>query len=60
MAPQSYSRGELVIVLDAADLKRAADFWCHVLGYRRTHSSGRYLSLIPADGLFCVLQPPTW
>ena len=49
--PQSYARGELVIVLDAADLERAADFWCGVLGYRRTGSPGTYLSLIPADGI---------
>ncbi|MDX6262745.1 MAG: hypothetical protein QOH84_4433 [Kribbellaceae bacterium] len=53
--PQAYARGELVIVLDAADLDRAAAFWCEVLGYRRTHSSGKYLSLIPADGVGCEL-----
>ncbi|WP_328332193.1 VOC family protein [Kribbella sp. NBC_00382] len=53
--PQSYARGELVIVLDAADLERSADFWSQVLGYRRAGSSGKYLSLIPADGVGCEL-----
>ena len=49
--PQSYGRGELVIVVDVADLKRAADFWTQVLGFvQEGDTSGRYLSLLPADG----------
>jgi catechol 2,3-dioxygenase-like lactoylglutathione lyase family enzyme len=54
---QSYARGELVVVLDAADLERAAAFWGQVLGYRRAGSSGKYLSLVPAEGAGCELQP---
>ena len=42
---------ELAIVLDYADLKRSATFWCGVLGYRAEFSSpGRYQSLLPPDG----------
>ena len=42
---------ELVVVLDCADLDRAAGFWCGVLGYRAEPSpSGRYRQLLPADG----------
>lgn len=49
--PQSYARGELVIVVDVADLKRAADFWTQVLGFvQEGDASGPYLSLLPADG----------
>lgn len=49
--PQSYARGELVIVVDVADLKRAADFWTQALGFvQEGDASGRYLSLVPADG----------
>jgi predicted enzyme related to lactoylglutathione lyase len=41
----------LVVVVDCADLDRAAEFWCGVLGYRAEGSeSGRYRSLLPADG----------
>jgi predicted enzyme related to lactoylglutathione lyase len=48
---QPYARGELVIVVDVADLGRAADFWGEVLGYVQDgDASGRYLSLVPADG----------
>ncbi|GAA1603463.1 VOC family protein [Kribbella sancticallisti] len=49
---QPYARGELAVVLDVADLERAADFWTVVLGYRRKGwASGRYLSLVPdSDG----------
>jgi predicted enzyme related to lactoylglutathione lyase len=50
-APQSYARGELVIVVDVADLKRAADFWTQALGFvQEGDASARYLSLLPADG----------
>jgi len=42
---------ELAVVLDCADLDRAAAFWCGVLGYRAEPSSpGRYQQLLPADG----------
>ena len=48
---QPYLHGELAIVLDTADLERAADFWTAVLGYRREGSaSDNYLSLVPANG----------
>jgi predicted enzyme related to lactoylglutathione lyase len=48
---QRYLRGELVLVLDCADLERAADFWTTVLGHRReAYGGGPYLSLVPADG----------
>lgn len=42
---------ELAMVLDCADLDRAAAFWCGVLGYRVDPSpSQRYRQLLPADG----------
>ena len=48
---QRYPRGELVVVLDCADLERAAAFWTAVLDYRRDeYGGGQYLSLIPQDG----------
>lgn len=41
----------LAVVLDCADLARAATFWCEVLGYlAEPASSGRYRQLLPADG----------
>jgi predicted enzyme related to lactoylglutathione lyase len=47
----SYSRGDLVIVIDVASLDRAAAFWSAALGYVREGDGGdRYLSLLPADG----------
>ncbi len=55
-----YREGELVIVIDCADLDRAAEFWSAVLGYQPEtpgtsggsggSASGRYLGLHPADG----------
>jgi predicted enzyme related to lactoylglutathione lyase len=49
--PQSYRNGELVIVIDCADLARSARFWCEALGYTAASPpGGRYMSLIPADG----------
>jgi predicted enzyme related to lactoylglutathione lyase len=49
--PHSYLRGELVVVIDCADLGRSADFWASVLGYvREPPGSDSYLSLVPADG----------
>ena len=48
---QRYPHGELVVVLDCADLDRAAAFWTAVLGYRREASAGGpYLALVPQDG----------
>lgn len=42
---------ELVVVLDCADLERAAQFWCAVLGYvAPTPPDGIYHTLLPADG----------
>lgn len=42
---------ELVLVLDCADLDRAAAFWCRALGYvSRESAPGSYRRLIPADG----------
>jgi len=49
--PNSYARGELVVVVDCADLERAARFWAGALGYLIEGSAGgRYQSLLPADG----------
>src|SRR5215472_12360898 len=49
--PNSYARGELVVVVDCADLERAARFWTAALGYVTEGSpGGRYQSLEPADG----------
>lgn len=48
---QRYPHGELVVVLDCADLDRAAAFWTAVLGYRREpYGGGPYLALVPQDG----------
>ena len=48
---QRYPQGELVVVLDCADLERAAVFWTTVLGYRRqAYGGGPYLALVPQDG----------
>jgi catechol 2,3-dioxygenase-like lactoylglutathione lyase family enzyme len=43
----------LAVVLDCADLARAADFWCAALGYvalPKEVGSGPYHVLLPADG----------
>ena len=49
--PHPYLRGELLVVIDCADLGRAADFWAGVLGYvREGPALGTYLGLVPADG----------
>jgi catechol 2,3-dioxygenase-like lactoylglutathione lyase family enzyme len=49
--PHLYLRGELVVVIDCADLDRAAEFWTGVLGYVREELAlGQYLGLFPADG----------
>lgn len=50
-APHRYVRGELVVVIDCADLERSATFWTEVLGYVTAGpAAGPYQSLIPADG----------
>jgi predicted enzyme related to lactoylglutathione lyase len=49
--PHPYLRGELLVVIDCADLGRAAEFWTGVLGYvREGLALGQYLGLIPANG----------
>ena len=49
--PHPYQRGELVVVIDCSDLARSAEFWAGVLGYAQDGvASGRYQSLLPADG----------
>jgi predicted enzyme related to lactoylglutathione lyase len=48
--PHAYPFGELVIVIDCADLARAARFWTAVLGYEADPASGPFQSLIPAGG----------
>lgn len=49
--PQRYVGGELVLVIDCADLDRSAAFWCSVLGYRADGPAvGQYLGLVPDDG----------
>ena len=49
---QPYPHGEIALVLDCADLERAATFWSTVLGYRRAgdETSTIYLSLVPETG----------
>ena len=50
----------LVVVLDCADLDRAAEFWCGALGYAGPPAGtpGPYRQLLPAngDGLELLLQ----
>jgi catechol 2,3-dioxygenase-like lactoylglutathione lyase family enzyme len=49
--PQPYKHGELLVVIDCADLDRAADFWTDVLGYVRDGPAvGPYLGLFPSGG----------
>jgi predicted enzyme related to lactoylglutathione lyase len=49
--PNLYARGELVVVIDCADLGRAARFWSAVLGYADAGEAGEtYRSVLPADG----------
>ncbi len=46
-----YPHGELALVIDCADLDRAAEFWCAVLGLRPDGPAhGAYLGLRPVDG----------
>jgi predicted enzyme related to lactoylglutathione lyase len=52
----SYSHGDLVVVLDCADLDRAAEFWTAALGYVRTGPAGpTYLSVYPPEGAGCEI-----
>src|SRR4051794_25892937 len=54
--PQCYRGGELVIVIDCADLDRSAHFWTDALGYLREESAGKiYQTLVPADGRGCEI-----
>ncbi|GAA1575428.1 MULTISPECIES: VOC family protein [Kribbella] len=46
-----YSHGELVVVVDVADLERAATFWTAVLGYVRAGEPSTYQTLLPSDGV---------
>ena len=53
--PQPYPHGELVIVIDCADLDRSARFWAGVLGYAPGYApspagAGPYRSLQPESG----------
>ncbi len=49
--PNPYAQGELVVVVDCADLDRAERFWAAALGYVRAGGDGGpYRSLAPADG----------
>jgi predicted enzyme related to lactoylglutathione lyase len=49
--PHPYRNGELVIVIDCADLDRSARFWAGALGYAAgAATGGRYRSLTPENG----------
>jgi predicted enzyme related to lactoylglutathione lyase len=49
--PQPYPHGELVIVIDCADLDRSAAFWSAALGYTASPAgTGPYRSLEPESG----------
>jgi predicted enzyme related to lactoylglutathione lyase len=49
--PNPYVHGELVVVVDCADLGRAARFWSAALGYIDAGGdSATYRSMLPADG----------
>jgi predicted enzyme related to lactoylglutathione lyase len=49
--PLRYPQGELVVVIDCAQLDRSAEFWTAVLGYVRDGvATGRYQGLLPAHG----------
>ena len=49
--PQPYPHGELLIVIDCADLDRSAAFWSAALGYTASAAAtGPYRSLEPESG----------
>ncbi|MBA8793949.1 putative enzyme related to lactoylglutathione lyase [Friedmanniella endophytica] len=59
---QTYDHGSVVLVLDCADLERAAAFWCAALGYRTpVPAVDPYLQLVPGahGGLDVLLQRTT-
>jgi predicted enzyme related to lactoylglutathione lyase len=44
--------GDLVVVIDCAELERSAAFWTRTLSYVRNGApEGQYQSLIPSDGV---------
>src|SRR5262249_35598715 len=50
--PHPYRRGELLVVIDCADLDRSAEFWSEVLGYvREAEAFGTYLATAGRRGL---------
>jgi predicted enzyme related to lactoylglutathione lyase len=48
--PNPYAQGELVVVVDCADLDRAARFWSAALGYADAGGGETFRSVVPADG----------
>ncbi len=49
--PNPYISGHLVVVVDCADLERAARFWAAALGYADQGPAGdKYRSVLPEDG----------
>ena len=49
--PLRYAQGELVVVIDCAQLDRSAEFWTAVLGYVRDGvATGGSQGLLPAHG----------
>lgn len=49
--PSRYSRGEIAVVIDCADIGRSARFWTGALGYvAQETAAGNYQTLLPADG----------
>src|ERR1700754_554313 len=49
--PQPYPHGELLIVIDCADLDRSAAFWSAALGYTASPAAtGPYRGLEPESG----------
>jgi predicted enzyme related to lactoylglutathione lyase len=49
--PNHYTNGDLVVVIDCADLDRAGRFWAAALGYAGPRAAGEtYRSVRPADG----------
>jgi predicted enzyme related to lactoylglutathione lyase len=48
---QRYRGGHLAVVVDCADLDRAAEFWSAALGYVPAAGHDPYLPLVPADGI---------
>jgi predicted enzyme related to lactoylglutathione lyase len=68
--PNAYARGDLVVVVDCADLERAARFWTGALGYVTKlgatvltshpiieHGWTWHMLADPDGNEFCVLRP---